>query len=410
MHKLLRARVRRAILATKRRERKSSKRGRVSSTRSHSSLRAGSSESLLEIGRRDKRDWNTSVVLDHLYKAKIEVMPSLIVDFDQLSSMVSEWNCDVFAIGQMTRGRPLYFVAITMFRKFHLSRIFGLDPVKLLRFFERVEDAYIADNPYHNPLHAADVLQTVCYLATNSGLAGSMTDIEVFALLVAAMVHDMGHPGTNNNFQVASRSPLALRYNDSGVLEQYHAATAFEVMYDPPTAILSTLATNQLSEFRSLVIKIVLATDMSQHFDYLGKFKLKLESDALDFSDAEMRTLLLEMAIKCADISNPTKTIALCEDWAYRVMEEFFQQGTQEASLGLPVSPFMERSTTKVPKVQTGFIDFFVIPLFEAFARVPSVDLGLQLDQLRSNRDYWDARAQEDNSSLASSRSSHRTK
>lgn len=47
---------------------------------------------------------------------------------------------------------------------------------------------------------------------------------------MAAAIHDFEHPGVNNAFLINSESDLALKYNDTSVLENYHASRAFEVM------------------------------------------------------------------------------------------------------------------------------------------------------------------------------------
>ena len=50
------------------------------------------------------------------------------------------------------------------------------------------------------------------------------------AALVAAAVHDVDHPGRNNQFVVNSGHELALLYNDNAVLENHHLAVAFKIM------------------------------------------------------------------------------------------------------------------------------------------------------------------------------------
>ena len=74
----------------------------------------------------------------------------------------------------------------------------------------------------------------------------------------------------------------------------------------------------------------------------------------------------MQMLMKCADVSNPTKEMPIYQEWISRIMAEFYNQGDLEKKLGLPISPFMNRES-QGPSAQKGFIEFIVYPLFEAF-------------------------------------------
>jgi len=54
-----------------------------------------------------------------------------------------------------------------------------------------------------------------------------LTDLEIFATLVAAIIHDFEHTGTTNNFHVMSGTETALLYNDRAVLENHHISASF---------------------------------------------------------------------------------------------------------------------------------------------------------------------------------------
>jgi hypothetical protein len=164
------------------------------------------------------------------------------------------------------------------------------------------------------------------YFINVLGLGQLLPIEDVFSCIIAASIHDVDHPGYNNFFMIATMSPIALRYNDVSVLEHYHCAKGFEIMSNPACNIMEKLSPDQAKTIRSSIISMVLATDMINHFEYISKFKNKINSESLDVKDYKSRTLLMDIAIKCGDISNATKTPALSLNWTSLIMEEFFMQ------------------------------------------------------------------------------------
>jgi hypothetical protein len=58
---------------------------------------------------------------------------------------------------------------------------------------------------------------------------------------LAAACHDVGHPGVNNIFLIETKAEMAIRYNDSMVLENFHVATTFEILKTPKYNLFSDL-------------------------------------------------------------------------------------------------------------------------------------------------------------------------
>jgi hypothetical protein len=132
-----------------------------------------------------------------------------------------------------------------------------LDRATTSAYLRACERTYRAQNPYHNNTHAADVTQTAACLlrafseaaaaaAADGTAAGSKKGtttsspstpppppdkLERFCVLLASAVHDLGHPGVNNDFLVRTRHRLAGLYNDRSVNEHYHCATAFHLAH-----------------------------------------------------------------------------------------------------------------------------------------------------------------------------------
>lgn len=257
-----------------------------------------------------------------------------------------------------------------------------IDRGKMLAWLDAIEKAYSTTNPYHNALHAADVCANMDYFMRQPNLARQLRPLDELAGLVAALMHDMEHPGVNNTFLEATRNELAIVYNDVSVLENHHVAAAFKLLkvaeYDWTDA-LTQEDPNVYKDFRETVVQMVLGTDMRAHFEHLTKFKSKLAGDGFAATPEKPEKaggkdvrLLLTMALHAADIANPAKPQPLATAWARRSMDEFFQQGDREAELGIPVSPFMDRS--KVPLASTivncqiGFINVLVRPLLSEWA------------------------------------------
>lgn len=87
----------------------------------------------------------------------------------------------------------LYLYATSIFETFGLLEEFQIPYKTLHRFFQELRSHY-RQNPYHNFYHAVDVLQTTALLLW-AGAARYLKSIETLGLLVAALCHDVEHPG-----------------------------------------------------------------------------------------------------------------------------------------------------------------------------------------------------------------------
>jgi len=68
---------------------------------------------------------------------------------------------------------------------------------------------------------------------------------------------------------------------------------------------------------------MVLATDMSHHFEGVGQLKGRLASNDFNPKNSDKQTVL-NFLMHAADISNPAKKWDLCKTWAEKIMNEFF--------------------------------------------------------------------------------------
>ncbi|XP_022108915.1 cGMP-inhibited 3',5'-cyclic phosphodiesterase A-like isoform X2 [Acanthaster planci] len=330
---------------------------------------------------------------------------------------LDEWDFAIFELAQASHGEILSQVAHRVFTEAGIFETFRIPVREFMNYFRALENGY-RHLPYHNRIHAADVLHAVYYMSTqqipgfrqvnpedldphsrtgkDDGdsftsyhtptvtprasicndssygiLAGNLPALELMALYTAAAMHDYDHPGRTNAFLVATSAPQAILYNDRSVLENHHAAASWSLLISKPEFnFLSCLDDAEFRRFRFLVVEFILATDLKRHFDFLVEFNAKVndvDASGINWASEGDRLLVSQMCIKLADIAGPTKTFDLHYCWTMGISEEFYEQGDDERKLGLPVSPYMDREAPQLAKLQEGFINHLVAPLCNAY-------------------------------------------
>jgi len=261
---------------------------------------------------------------------------------------LDKWSFDIWELNKVSENRSLRYLGYELIHRQGLINKLRINTACLDNFLSSLEVGYSKfHNPYHNLIHGADVAHTTYYLLHQSSLTRWLTDLEVFACIVAALIHDYEHTGTTNNYHIMAGSRLAGLYNDKSVLENHHLSSCFELMKSSERNIVSGLKTEQYREFRSLVIDMVLATDMSSHFTQIKNMK-----SLLAHPENIEKSKVLSLVLHAADISHPSKLWRVHKPWTDLLMQEFFNQGDKEKEQGLPCSPLCDRNTTPVAESQ----------------------------------------------------------
>lgn len=302
---------------------------------------------------------------------------------------VRDLEFDIFDLENKSDGNELFILLQHLMLKEKYAGEFQMRPNKLRNYAYAIQSSY-NDITYHNKTHASDVAQTSYYFMFTCDFKtkAKMTTLEQMSMILAGFIHDTDHRGYNNMFYVNTNAPLAIRYNDIAVLENYHAAMGFKIMLgNEKCNIFENMTKEQFKDARSFVLKCVLATDMARHFGDMGKFGGLVGND--DFDPAGNHKLLAtEFLFHMADISNPTKPWPLCKKWTDLLFIEFFQQGDKERELGLSISFLMDRTTTNVAKAQDGFIKNLIRPAFVHLEKLLPA-LSLNIKYMDENLEKW---------------------
>ena len=122
-----------------------------------------------------------------------------------------------------------------------------------------------------------------------------------------------------------------------------------------------------------------------------------MDKGGYDFENPESRLKVMQLILKCADISNVSRPFELADKWCDVLCEEFFRQGDLEMANGMEyTSPLNDREHLDKPKSQIGFYTFVCLPLYQAAARVfPELEVNVQ--QVQSNLKVWKEASEKNN-------------
>jgi len=308
-----------------------------------------------------------------------------IVPINKILDKIQSFDFNVFELNDLVEKRTLEFISNEIFERGNFFEEM-IDEKKFKNFIREISNGYDRAVVYHNDLHACDVLQT-CYVMISKGNLVenlSLNEIDIVAAYLSAICHDYKHNGFNNMFHVNDKTSIAITYNDSSVLENFHVAESFKVLLKPENNLLCKLQKEEWRLVRRRMIDCILMTDMANHAKHLSGLKAKLETfdvkggnnvNKMIFPDNAAKTyenqqLILGMCLHTADVSNPAKPLNINIKWVDLVFLEFFNQGDCEKKKGLPVSLLCDRETTNVNKSQIGFINFVVLPTFDTMMNV----------------------------------------
>lgn len=292
-----------------------------------------------------------------------------------------------------TGGRPLNPVCCHLLRVLGLTQRLRLQLTQLGAFLTAVEDQYLLQ-PYHNSTHAADVVQALGSMMASDSWKNALEDWELLALLIAAAVHDVGHPGVNNDFHVRIDSPEAKLYGALGSInERHHAALAVKLLECPDNDFFtdSLGGPDQATAFKDLIKDLIIHTDMMYHSQMVETFNRAVEtlgSNLAAWPPLERRKAL-QMLLHCADISNPARPLHQCSEWGKRVQEELYIQGDKERRLGLPVTKLCDRYSSAPAEAQTKFIQRIMKPCMHALRPIAPGFVSLVEPHITQSVIYW---------------------
>lgn len=301
-----------------------------------------------------------------------------------------DWFVNTIHLHSLCEPYSLQIATMTMLERWNILPSLKIKERNMRAFLQIIHRGY-KSNPYHGVEHAIDVTARLCAILHHSGMAEKLMmtrkgALNLLAVVIAAVVHDYEHPGVNNAFVVKQQMQPAKAFNHQAVLENHSLFHALSLMEDlfADTCLVENLKHNEQVMMRSTIISMVLATDMSKHFEVMTAFNNKVKNVEMAVSQSgrrnsvaesikdmseEQQTLVFQMAMKVADLGHNALPLEVHTAWLKRLQDEFYKQGDKERMLGLPVSALMDREKPGAmdPTNQVGFLSVIVVPLYTTF-------------------------------------------
>ncbi|KAF4564517.1 3',5'-cyclic-nucleotide phosphodiesterase [Pleurotus pulmonarius] len=304
----------------------------------------------------------------------------------------------------------------TLYRIQGMQETIAISLTQISSFVFHLRRIYRLENTYHNFQHALDVLQAVhCYLRSagavppvsilngddriwrpdktwDSGpIVTSLGPVELFVVYIAAIGHDVGHPGFTNLFMKNARTPLSLVFDDKSALEQLHYQLLLRVMRHHGLGVLFDNTTHG-NRAKKLLCETVLATDMGVHDDFMRRMEAMAAGEVGPICNRQ--TITCQALLKCADISNPSRPYDVSQHWASALAQEWLSQTILEKHYELPCTILPVASRLSEAKGQIFFITKFAKPLLDLTAKAIH-EMQRYADQCQDNLNRWQARARD---------------
>nr|XP_060635624.1 dual 3',5'-cyclic-AMP and -GMP phosphodiesterase 11A isoform X2 [Anolis sagrei ordinatus] len=221
--------------------------------------------------------------------------------------------------------------ALRMFMELGMVQKFKIDYETLCRWLLTVRKNYRMVL-YHNWRHAFNVCQLMFAMLTTAGFQEILTEIEILALIVGCLCHDLDHRGTNNAFQAKIGSALAQLYGTSATLEHHHFNHAVMIIQSEGHNIFANLSSKDYSDLMQLLKKSILATDLTLYFEKRAEFFELVNKGDYNWNIKSQREIFRSMLMTACDLGAATKPWEISRQVAELVTSEFFEQGDRERS------------------------------------------------------------------------------
>jgi hypothetical protein len=222
-----------------------------------------------------------------------------------------------------------------------------------------------------------------------------------FAVVFAALIHDVDHSGVPNVQLVREGAPVAAIYGNKSVAEQNSVDLSWDLLMEPSYANLRRTIYTTVGEFRrfrQLVVSTVMATDImdgdlkrQRNDRWEAAFSMEDSASVQDGSRGQSlkATIVLEHLIQASDVAHTMQHWHIYRKWNERYFREShkaYQRGRADKD---PAETWYEG--------ELAFFDYYIIPLAKKLREcgVFGVSSDEYLSYAMQNRNEWETRGRD---------------
>eukprot|EP00980_Cylindrotheca_fusiformis_P002014 scaffold444_cov109-Cylindrotheca_fusiformis.AAC.11 len=282
-----------------------------------------------------------------------------------------------------------------------------------LREFVATIAAGYQNNEFHNFRHASHVAHLASLLANGMQHANESVDaadiahdpLTRFAIVLSALVHDVGHQGVPNKRLAEEKPDLADKYCHKSIAEQNSIDVAWDILMSSRFTNLQHCLFESAVErdrFRKLLVNCVMATDIfDQDLRALrqSRWDTVFNNDKPPNPDVSQRyckaTLVIEHIMQASDIAHTMQAWEIYRHWNECLFHEMYDA-------------FLEGRAEKDPsdgwyQGELWFFDNWVVPLAQDLKKCGLLDVVSDqlIKQARRNRLKWEHEGEKISQELA---------
>eukprot|EP00980_Cylindrotheca_fusiformis_P018742 scaffold6241_cov129-Cylindrotheca_fusiformis.AAC.19 len=257
------------------------------------------------------------------------------------------------------------------------------------------------DHKFHNFLHASHVAHLVHLLVT--GIHANQLDdasqfahdpLARFAIVLSALVHDIGHTGVPNGRLADEKPDMAQQYQHKSIAEQNSIDTAWDIlMADSFQHLRHSLfeSPEEKERLRQLLINCVIATDIfDEDLKAIRQSRwAKVFHHEISCPEAEVgrykATLVIEHIMQASDVAHTMQDWEIYRHWNERLFNEMYDAFIDGRESTDPSEGWYEG--------ELWFFDNWVIPLAQNLKECGVLDVVSKqlVRQAAENRKKWEA-------------------